>query len=76
MSQMEDGKHKKKDGDGLPRLPEKFALAGHRNHVTSIKFHPHYSQVHRIIPVNSPRFVDNGLAGERVRRRHHQDLGL
>lgn len=44
MSQMEEGKHKKTGGDGLPRLPEKFTLSGHRNHVTSVKFHPQYSQ--------------------------------
>ena len=31
--------------DGLPRVPEKFALTGHRDTVTCVEFHPVFSVV-------------------------------
>jgi len=34
-----------KMGDGLPREPEKYTMAGHRGNVTKVAMHPMYSFV-------------------------------
>jgi platelet-activating factor acetylhydrolase IB subunit alpha len=33
------------NNEGMPTAPEKFTLAGHRDTITCVKFHPVYSVV-------------------------------
>lgn len=57
--------------EGLPRLPEKYSLAGHRDTVTCVRFHPVYSVVASSSEDGSIRLWDYETGSEEKTLKGH-----